>query len=188
MSNEYLNNKAFEAVIERFQRTHRDRTKYQLIVEDFQTAGERPGKKKPAVSKAHATAKERHKTACQEFKECQDELACMFYALSESIVRWRRFSLIDADDSVQEGVLICFEKVARFDPSKGSAFPYLTTCVLNHFRQLWRTARNYNELKIKYQDYLCASFEDTVARNLRERLKNYRAVSAYEAVGSDGKI
>jgi DNA-directed RNA polymerase specialized sigma24 family protein len=62
--------------------------------------------------------------------------------------------LIDQDDAVQEGVMICFEKIDRFDPKKGKAFNYMTTCILNHFRQLYRTARNYNELKRKYLDFI----------------------------------
>jgi DNA-directed RNA polymerase specialized sigma24 family protein len=60
---------------------------------------------------------------------------------------------------VQEGVMICFEKIDRFDPKKGKAFNYMTTCVLNHFRQLYRTARNYNELKRKYLDFVQLQFD-----------------------------
>lgn len=57
--------------------------------------------------------------------------------------------------------MICFEKVDRFNPNyigkngqKAKAFNYLTTCCLNHYRQLYRTAKNYIELKKRYQDFI----------------------------------
>ena len=101
----------------------------------------------------HLTEKE-FKIINSEYQEAQDQLAIAFYTLSENIVRYAKFNLIDQDDAVQEGVMICFEKIDRFDPDKGKAFNYMTTCILNHFRQLYRTARNYNELKRKYLDFI----------------------------------
>jgi len=95
-------------------------------------------------------------------------LAIAFYTLSENIVRYAKFNLIDPDDAVQEGVVICFEKIDRFDPRKGKAFNYMTTCILNHFRQLYRTARNYNELKKKFHDFLQVQMSTTMIRNGRE--------------------
>jgi len=57
--------------------------------------------------------------------------------------------------------MICFEKVGRFDPNyvgkngqKAKAFNYLTTCCLNHYRQLYRTSKNYLELKRRYQEFI----------------------------------
>jgi len=44
----------------------------------------------------------------------------------------------------------------------------MTTCVLNHFRQLYRTARNYNELKKKYLAHLEFEIEDC----LKNKRKN----------------
>ena len=96
----------------------------------------------------------------KQFHESQQELATAFYILSENIVKYAKFNLIDQDDAVQEGVMICFEKIDRFDPKKGKAFNYMTTCILNHFRQLYRTARNYNELKRKYLEFI-QSQQDT---------------------------
>ena len=104
----------------------------------------------------------------------QVDLTIAFYLLSENIVRYRKFNLIDADDAIQEGVMICFEKVDRFDPSKGKAFNYMTTCIINHFRQLYRTARNYNELKKKYQDHLSVSMEQS-QRQIKGTYKNYQS-------------
>ena len=80
--------------------------------------------------------------------------------------------------------MICFEKVDRFNPNfvgkngqKAKAFNYLTTCCLNHYRQLYRTAKNYIELKKRYQDFVTkkhmeifsASFGKTPGYNRRAR-------------------
>ena len=92
------------------------------------------------------------KNAELDYAEAQKILATAFYTLSQNIVRYAKFSHIDEDDAVQEGVLICFERAEKFDPAKGKAFNYMTTCILNHFRQLWRSARNYQELKKRYNE------------------------------------
>ena len=113
-----------------------------------------------------------HEDACLQFKDFQDQLAYAFYILSENIANWAKFSGIDMDDAVQEGVLICFEKIDRFDPRKGKAFNYMSTCILNHFRQLYRSARNYNELKKRYRGFLQERFDHIVIRNGKER-SNY---------------
>lgn len=126
MATEYLNNKAFEGVIERFmvakKNARRDQIEYDLAAK---------------------------------------ELTDAFYLLAENIIRAFNFQLIDKDDALQEGVMICFEKIDRFNPNyvgkngqKAKAFNYLTTCCLNHYRQLYRTAKNYIELKKRYQDFV----------------------------------
>lgn len=88
------------------------------------------------------------------YNDSKQKLAVAFFTLSENIVRYAKFQLIDADDAIQEGVMICFDKIDRFDSRKGKAFNYMTTCILNHFRQLYRTARNYNELKKRYLNHV----------------------------------
>lgn len=127
MSVEYLNNKAFEAIICRFRR-----------------------------------AKKNIKRNPKEFDQAQIELAAAFYTLAKNIIRAFKFQLVDKDDALQEGVMICFEKLHRFDPNyhgpggkKATAFNFCTTIILNHYRQLYRTAKNYNELKIRYHNHLC---------------------------------
>ncbi len=150
MASEYLNNKAFEGIISRFQDAKRERQRCEMIIEDAADRETRRGRMDPHL----AGRAEKLQEIMSRFYVAQDNLATAFYVLSENIVRYAKFNLIDADDAVQEGVLICFEKIDRFDPSKGKAFNYMTTCILNHFRQLYRTARNYNELKRKYHDFL----------------------------------
>lgn len=125
MTVEYLNNRAFEAIIERFK-----------------------------------LAKKNMKHDSLEFDEAQLELATAFYTLAKNIIRAFKFQLVDKDDALQEGVMICFEKLHRFDPNIGRAFNFCTTIILNHYRQLYRTAKNYNELKFRYHEYLCEKVDD----------------------------
>lgn len=117
----------------------------------------------------------KYNESCVNFKDFQNQLAYAFYILAENITNYAKFSGIDVDDAIQEGVLICFEKIDRFDPRKGKAFNYMTTCILNHYRQLYRSARNYNELKKKYMIYLSDKFDSVVTRNGKERSQNSRS-------------
>ena len=124
-----------------------------------------------------------YEQACTGYKDYQQQLAAAFYLLSENIANWAKFSGIDIDDAIQEGVLICFEKIDRFDPRKGKAFNYMSTCILNHYRQLYRGARNYNELKKRYHRFLQEKFESVIIRNGKERLSNPK-----NTIESDGGI
>lgn len=126
MGTQYLNNKEFEETIERF-----------------------------------LVAKRSTEPDVCEFKDAQRNLADAFYLLAENIIRAFNFQLIDKDDALQEGVMICFEKIDRYNPNhvgkngqKSKAFNYMTTCCLNHYRQLYRTAKNYIELKKRYQEFI----------------------------------
>ncbi len=151
--NEYLNNKTFEGIINQFQDTKRDKKKLEIIIQEINNTIERKKRRKNDYSLNKGTLKDKENLLKETFikhEECKQKLANAFFTLSENIVRYAKFQLIDTDDAVQEGVMICFEKIDRFDSRKGKAFNYMTTCILNHFRQLYRTARNYNELKKKY--------------------------------------
>lgn len=171
MANEYLNNRTFESIIQAFQGYKRQKAKYEMIIVDLRETHER------RLSKYHDDEKKApldesekyYREACANYKDYQEQLAYAFYVLSENIANYAKFSGIDIDDAIQEGVLICFEKIDRFDPRKGKAFNYMTTCILNHFRQLYRSARNYNELKKRYHTFLQDKFENLVIRNGRER-------------------
>lgn len=140
---EYLNNRVFEAIIERFK-------------------------------KAKKNAKKDNK----EFEESQLELATAFYTLAKNIIRAFKFQLVDKDDALQEGVMICFEKLHRFDPNIGRAFNFCTTIILNHYRQLYRTAKNYNELKFRYHEHLCDKNEylhlSKKSKKIRDQYKKGR--------------
>jgi hypothetical protein len=171
MSTEYLNNRIFEGIIARFQKSKKLRARHEFILEFLNDVCVRKSIRKVDDTKENKLIEEyniSYTTASQEFTEAQKNLASAFYTLSENIVRYAKFNLIDIDDAVQEGVMICFDKMDRFVPKKGKAFNYFTTCILNHFRQLYRTARNYNELKKKYHDFLCIQMSSSLIKNGRD--------------------
>lgn len=177
MANEYLNNKNFESIIQSFQFHKREKKRYEMMLADFEETHLRrlckyeDNERKERLDQAQT----KYAQVCSAYKEHQDQLACAFYLLSENIARfYAKFSGIDVDDAIQEGVLICFEKIDRFDPRKGKAFNYMTTCILNNHRQLHRSARNYNELKRKYHTFLQNKLESVFLRNGRERSQNDR--------------
>lgn len=184
MANEYLNNKDFESIIQAFQFYKRHKAKLELMIKDFeQTHQRRFLKYKDEVKLEQLEALlDEYEDSCLCFKKCQDRLALAFYILSENIANYAKFSGIDVDDAIQEGVLICFEKVDRFNPNyrgkngqKAKAFNYMTTCILNHFRQLYRSARNYNELKKRYHTWLQDKFEQVFYKNGKESYSNYKS-------------
>lgn len=163
MATEYLNNKTFEKLIVNFQIAKKDRIKYQMLMDDILATHHRTLKRgKYRKPEAWSAAEQEFTQTLSGYQNSQDQLAVAFYTLSENIVRYAKFNLIDQDDAIQEGVMICFEKIDRFDPKKGKAFNYMTTCILNHFRQLYRTARNYNELKRKYLDFVQLQMEQKI--------------------------
>ena len=139
MGNEYILNKVLEEAIA-----------------DFQEAKQK--KDDPT-----ATPKERRQYELI-FNSKQDELADLFYLLAENIIRAFGFKLIDRDDALQEGVMICLQKLDQFKPERGKAFNYYTTCTLNHFRQLYRGAKNQVELQKRYFDHLVDCMDHMVLR------------------------
>ena len=156
MASEYLNNKKLESVINSFQRCKRQKVKYDLMIKERRATRER----RAAVYRDSGgqefleEAERLRREACSLHDEFQEQLAYAFYVLSENLANWAKFKGVDTDDAVQEGVLICFEKIDRFDPRKGKAFNYLTTVIYNTLRQLYRSSKNYDELKRRYTDVL----------------------------------
>lgn len=183
MANEYLNNKKFEHVILHFQLYKREKARFELMLSDYEeTHNRRFVKYKDDVKKEQLEAVlTEHKRVCSEFYQHQNQLAHAFFLLSENIANYAKFQGVDIDDAIQEGVLICFEKVDRFNPNyvgkngqKAKAFNYMTTCILNHYRQLYRSARNYNELKKRVFKHMLDQADSTVMfKNGHERM-NYR--------------
>lgn len=154
MATEYLNNKNFEKIISKFQEAKREKIKCETIVKEASAVIGKTAKKKKQLAESCQIAELSYQLAKAKFDEYQIEIAAAFYVLSENIVRYAKFNLIDQDDAIQEGVMICFEKIDRFDPTKGKAFNYMTTCIINSLRQTYRSAKNYNELKKKYHNHL----------------------------------
>lgn len=183
---EYLNNKELEKNINQFQAAKRERSRQSLIIGDL---GETVARKKlkKCELKRESSLLRKHRTmyhkACDDQSESEKRLAANFYTLSENIVRWAKFQLLEAEDGVQEGVMICFEKIARFDSRKGAAFNYLTTCIYNHLKQMYRTNRNFNELKKKYHEFLSVQQRQIIYRNGKEVVAIHQAVG-----GSNNKF
>ena len=183
MASEYLNNKKFEQSILVFSLLKREKARCELILCDFEeTHNRRFVKYKDDVKKDQlAAVLDDYKNVCLKFHQHQEQLACAFYLLSENIANYAKFQGVDIDDAIQEGVLICFTKVDRFNPNyvgkngqKAKAFNYMTTCILNHYRQLYRSARNYNELKKRVFKHMLDHADSTVMfKNGHERM-NYR--------------
>ena len=173
MVHEYLNNKTFEILISGFQHIKKEKNQLEFLISEIDTTCcSNSNFKSFKIPDSWNKIKEKQKQSTQIFKDTQEKLAFAFYTLSENIVKYAKFNLIDQDDAIQEGVMICFEKVDRFDPSKGKAFNYMTTCILNHFKQLYRSARNYNELKRKYLDYAQIKFEQNLPYASKSFKKN----------------
>ena len=156
MASEYLNNKNLEKTIIIFQKAKRDKKLYNFLQEDIK---KREDKVKVELKDL---VYKKNSEVLNLYESTQNNLAIAFYTLSENIVRYAKFNLIDIDDAVQEGVLVCFEKLDRFNPKIGKAFNYMTTCILNHFKQLYRSARNYNELKKRSQDFMMKEVESQI--------------------------
>ena len=177
MSTEYLNNKILENTISTFQRSKREKVKYKLIIEDLKNAKIRLDCRRNKLTKKELVESLRIKEGeylqtIADYEESQIMLAEAFQILSENVARFSKFNYIDIDDAIQEGVLICFEKVDRFDPEyvgpngkKAKAFNYMTTCILNHYRQLYRSARHYNDLKKKYLDFIQLQLQNVLVRH-----------------------
>ena len=156
MASEYLNNKNLEKTIIIFQKAKRDKKLYNFLQEDVKKREDKVKiELKDLINKKNSEILNLHEVT-------QNNLAVAFYTLSENIVRYAKFNLIDIDDAVQEGVLVCFEKLGRFNQKIGKAFNYMTTCILNHFKQLYRSAKNYNELKKRYQDFRMKEVESEI--------------------------
>jgi len=91
-----------------------------------------------------------------EQKEVQSDLAKLFYEMAEGILTKYNFKLVNRDDAIQEGVFISLQKADKFDHNyigikgKSKAFNYITTCILNHFRQLHRAEKSKSELLSRY--------------------------------------
>jgi DNA-directed RNA polymerase specialized sigma subunit len=150
MRAEYLNNKIFESVIIEFQNSKTQKMKYDLLYSDVEFHKCTSKKDNPKIS----IPEDEPRKSQAIYQKAQEELANAFHMLSQNIVRYAKFNHIDEDDAVQEGVMICFERVDKFNPAKGKAFNYMTTCILNHFRQLYRSAKNYQDLKKKISEML----------------------------------
>lgn len=185
MSTEYINNDDFESVICSFQFYKRQKIKYELIVGDLkETHARRKEKHNDDLRKKPLDDAERtYEEVCRNLSDTQEKLAYSFYLLCENIAQYcySKGLVKDVDEAVQEGVVICLEKVDRFNPNyigkngqKAKAFNYMSTCIFNHYRQMFRSFRNHNELLKRYHMFL----QDTHGiffKNSKERATDHKS-------------
>lgn len=87
-------------------------------------------------------------------------LAKHFYKLAERVCNY--FPQVgDRDDAIQECMMVAWQKMNRYDPQKGKAVNFFTTIMLGHLRQIYRSAKNYEELKRKYLNLSSSSHRVT---------------------------
>lgn len=76
-----------------------------------------------------------------------------FHILATRLVDFAKFKRIESEDAVQDAVIFLSSIVDRYEPAKGKAFNYFTTCLYNFLRQQYRTASNYaTKLEKFYED------------------------------------
>jgi len=171
MSSEYLNNKRFEKTIVQFQTTKRQLGRLHLILEDLRVTAllkkERGNCNKHERVQGKVLVEEIINMQ-NEYEDSHNQLALDFQILAENLLRFRRFSLLDEEDAIQEGIIICLDKVEKFDANKGKAFAYMTQCIKNHFKQLYRSAKSYNDLKKKYFNHLQSINDRVIIKNSEE--------------------
>jgi len=147
---DYVNNKLLENNILLFQKYLKTKKKFDYLKVDYEIHKLNVGESKTVLQFDAKLYEENNK----KLKEVQDYLATEFFILAQDIVRFTNYQSVDVDDAVQEGVYICLSRVERFDPTRGSkAFNFLTTCLIHHLRQIYRSNKNFIELKRKYCDY-----------------------------------
>ena len=93
----------------------------------------------------------------QNPKEFEDELMGLFDLLITNIIESFKFS-IDKDDAKQECFLLILKTLRNFQSSKGSAFNYFTTVIVNNLKLLYtknkkylKKIEEYNEIKGNYK-------------------------------------
>jgi len=77
----------------------------------------------------------------------EDELFALFDLLISNVQSAFNFS-VDPDDAKQECFVLILKTLQNFNPSKGSAFNFFTTVVVNNLKLIYTKNKKYNE-KIK---------------------------------------
>lgn len=170
-TNPYIDNNHLEFLIVEYRNSKKEKKKYELILSDLKESMIY-NKEKEEIYKIIYS---KYIKVSEHIKEIYNLLAVEFSTLAEHIIKFKHYDSVEYDDAMQEFVMICFDKMDRFDPNfvgktgqKSKAFSFLTTCVLNSYRQLCRYTNNYNELKKRYSNILRAD-----EKNARFKGKKY---------------
>jgi hypothetical protein len=175
MATEYLSNNFLEDAIQRFKKSKQDKIRFKLFMEDINSSNEKRIKNKKEIIYDIDTYSDLYKDSVDRFNQSNSDLAISFMTLSEHLVRYAKDIIVDSDDAIQEGAMICFAKLEQFNPNyigkdgkKAKAFNYMTTCILNHFRQIYRTDKHYRDLKERFKQFLTSRYNGISIRNGRE--------------------
>lgn len=169
MKTEYLNNDFLEDTMEIYKKSRLEKVRFETIIEDLRSsiAKRRKNKKKSVLADIDHYHSE-YIRAAGDFDTAQKQLTKSFYTLTERLIGYCRDIIVDTDDALQEGVCACFEKLNKFTKGKGKAFNYLTTCVMNHFRQMYRGHKSYKLFKERYKEFMSNKFSSVLIKNKRE--------------------
>ncbi len=85
--------------------------------------------------------------------EYEDELFGLFDLLISNIFDSFGFT-VDRDDAKQECFLLIIKTLPGFESSKGSAFNYFTTVILNNLKLIYTKNKKYLEKLDMYADIL----------------------------------
>ena len=175
MAAEYLSNSFLEDAIQRFKKSKQDKIRFRLFIEDINLSNQKRLNHKKEFIYDVTDYSDLYTDAISRFDKSNSDLAISFMTLSEHLVRYAKDIIVDPDDAIQEGAMICFAKLEQFNPNfigkdgkKAKAFNYMTTCILNHFRQIYRTDKNYRELKERFKQFQMAKYSGFSIRNGRE--------------------
>jgi DNA-directed RNA polymerase specialized sigma24 family protein len=84
-------------------------------------------------------------------REYEDELMGLFDLLISNIIESFKFN-IDKEDAKQECFLLILKTLKNFQPSKGSAFNYFTTVIVNNLKLLYTKNKKYEKKINEYME------------------------------------
>ena len=71
------------------------------------------------------------------------ELGSAFLLLVKQLLDYMDgMAVVKTTETIRQCVYSCFEKISRYDPTKGKAFNYFTTIILCQLRQRFRSHQN----------------------------------------------
>ena len=83
--------------------------------------------------------------------EYETELISLFDLLITNILESFKFK-IDKDDAKQECFLLVLKTLKNFNPSRGSAFNYFTTVIVNNLKLIYTKNKKYEKKLEEYVD------------------------------------
>lgn len=87
----------------------------------------------------------------QDSRTYEDELIGLFDLLITNIIESFKFK-IEKDDAKQECFLLILKTLKNFQPSKGSAFNYFTTVIVNNLKLLYTKNKKYETKLLEYEE------------------------------------